>query len=460
MRFYIISALLSCMSCGGGRCSGDSKPGAVVIVVDALRADYLGVYGDERPISPNIDAFAKNATVFERFYSASSWTAPAFGTLFTGVSPEVHRAGKKPDKASRSQKQVYGRQLEPMRDDVRTIAETLDGVTSHAIINNSFLAKALGYHRGFGSYDIYHAKNNNVRPAAAVTDLAIDWLKGHDDEAFFLVVHYFDPHLEYNPPPKFRRRFSKPRVGRVGAKFNNIGGIKNGRFTPTDAEKQQIKALYSDEIAYVDQEVGRLLRYLDGTGKGDEAWVAFTADHGEELFDHGDFEHGHRFEDEVTRIPLIIRAPERLRARYGRRRVPQSVRQVDLHPTILSWFGRKPEKRVEGKSVTPLMAQAGSNRHAFMQYVFRGRDAEAIFDGTHKYIEHLEGKDSLLYNLKRDPEERAPIDDARQKKAMQAKLEKYKTTLRTVFKSGRDHRAVTLSPEVDEALKNLGYIEE
>jgi arylsulfatase A-like enzyme len=376
----------------------------------------------------------------------------------TGVSPEVHRAGKNPDKGSKSQKRVHGKRLEPMRDEVVTIAETLGDTNSHAIINNCYLTKQLGYHRGFKGYDLNPAANARGRRAGKVTDIAIDWLDEMTHESFFLLVHYFDPHLQYNPPPEFRRRFSKDKVGRIGRRFGDVGGIKSGRLKPTDDEKRQIKALYSDEIAYTDQEIGRLLKHLDRSGQGEDAWVFITADHGEELWDHGDFEHGHRFEDEVTRVPLIIRAPKRLRGQY-KSRVAQSARMVDIHPTIIELFGKTPQKPVEGTSLMPLMKGEGESRSAFMQYVYRGPDAESYFDGRFKFIKYLKGDDYRLYDMKHDPKERSTIRDDSAKTNMADKLNAFKKMLESKFDSQRAHRSVTLSPETTEALRKLGYVD-
>lgn len=433
-----------------------------MIIIDTARADRFGCYGYSKPTTPRMDVVARDAFIFERFYSSSPWTAPSFGTFFTGVSPAIHRAGKRAVQKSQTKKKVYGRELEPLRPSLVTLAEALGDIPSHAIINNSFLHPVLGYHRGFDRYDFKRANNKQLRAADAVTDLAIHWIQQNKNNAYLLVLHYFDPHMDYSPPESFREKFTAANVGRLKSTFGNLAGIKNGTFIPTDAEKRHIIGLYDAELAFVDHHVGRLLDYYDKEAQGRNAWIVLTADHGEEHFDHGDFEHGHRYEDEVVRLPLIVRPPERLKQEYQARTISTSTRLVDIYPTILDWFGKKPTQQIEGLSLNPLMKdnrdRQGKHRLAYMQYTFRGREAEALFDGQRKVISYLDQEECYVYNLRKDPMEKKQIRKGRIVKKMLAKLKNYKDTWQISDAEEMPSKTIQLPDDIEKSLRNLGYI--
>ena len=163
----------------------------MLIVVDTLRADHLGVYGYDRPTSPNLDEWAEGGAVFEHAFSTSPWTLPSFGTIFTGQLPSRHLAGtfvrgvdgRPPDRSQ------FG-QLDTL---LPTLAEAAAaaGFATAAVVNNAFLGPRFGVDRGFDSYDFSPAGNKQLRRADVVVDRALDWLRGQGETPFFLVIESY-----------------------------------------------------------------------------------------------------------------------------------------------------------------------------------------------------------------------------------------------------------------------------
>lgn len=389
----------------------DAPPEArrvVYVVVDTLKASGLGAWGYEQPVSPNLDAIAAEGVLFERAYSASPWTAPSFGTLFTGQPPLVHEAGIR----SRSAPKVGGLRMRALRADVPTLPELLgEGVTSGAILNNSLLHPTMGYGRGFDTYDHQDAFGSRYRNAQTVTADALQWVDTHGDGDFLLVVHYFDPHIGYEAPEPFRTRFATGEPGRVDIPFwRQNKQIRKGTFGATPEEQAYVRGLYDGEVAYTDHAIGTLVEGLEQRGILDTAWLVVTSDHGEEHWEHGGFEHGHRYEDEVTRVPLLLRAPG---GSWGAgTRVKAPVSHQDIVPTVLDGFGLEVPDHLPGKSLIPLARTPEDPlQPVLIQDNLYGRSRIAIVDDGFKLIRDRRGKTraEVLYDLRADPAEQSPL---------------------------------------------------
>lgn len=183
-------------------CAAQPSGQVILIVVDTLRADHLGTYGYALPTSPEIDRRAEGGAVFERAFSTSSWTLPAFGSIHTGRYPARHQAGSRSGGQARREgrgDEEFGarrRRFSRLAPDLPTLAETFaeHGFATGAIINNPFLHEGFGVARGFGTYDY-----DQERAADGVVRSALDWIDEQSDR-FFLLVHFMDPHLPYNAP--------------------------------------------------------------------------------------------------------------------------------------------------------------------------------------------------------------------------------------------------------------------
>ena len=433
----------------------------LLVVVDTLKASGCGCYGYRRRTTPVIDLLAERGVRFERFYAASPWTSPAFGTILTGVSPGVHRAGWETGKKNDEATTIKGVTITPLRDDLPTLAGLLGDVRSGAIVTNSLLAGELGYGRGFDTYDQEGASSTRHRRADEVTRAALEWLEGHAAEDFFLVVHYFDPHIAYMPPERYREAFVRGPCGRIAARFAAVKKVRNGSLRLSAREKACVRDLYDGEVRFVDQQIGELLSGMRRLDLLASTWIAVTADHGEEHWEHGTFEHGHRYEDEVTRVPLVVR-PACRGSTPAAATVSETASHVDLTATVLRIFGREIPESLEGRSLLPAMEGGRiEDRPAYMEFNLYGKQKHALFDGRFKIVRKPSDGSARLYDLKKDPAEKRPLTRGHPRFAgMLDRIQKHAAGLKARFeKDEKPDRKVRLSPRAAEALQELGYIE-
>ena len=437
------------------------RPGGdkmVMIIIDALRADALGCYGYDKPTSPTLDKLAAEGILFEQLHSASPWTAPSFGTIFTGVSPTVHGAGGFLARGSSKGTSLFGVTVGGIRSDLPTLPSLMpDNVKTGAIINNSFVCKTMGFAKGFDTFDHENAKLTRYREADKVTDKAVAWLKNNKDNPFFYVVHYFDPHIQYAPPKKYLPEFAPDKPRRISYPFIDHDSARTGKLKPSDAEKSYIRGLYNGEVRFVDDEIARLLDSMKELGLLKNTWIMVTSDHGEEHFDHGSFEHGHRYEEEVVKVPLILRAPQGLWRRGER--VKSNVSHVDLLPTVLDIFGVRPPMHLEGRTLFPIIeGKETADRTSYIEYnLFNGQQC-AFYDGQYKLVWDIRRKRGFMYDLKNDPKELTRLDKKHPAyAAMIKRLLDKRTKLKNTAK-GKLKNKGELSAEATEALKSLGYI--
>ncbi|HSD28752.1 MAG TPA: sulfatase, partial [Vicinamibacteria bacterium] len=269
------------------------RPHVFVYLVDALRADHLGCYGYSRPTSPNVDALAREATVF-RAIAPSSWTKASVASLFTGRSPIRHRA------------QDRGDTLVP---EAVTLSDRLSaaGYRTYALYANSWVGEPFGVDQGFGERLVLPARSDRLtrRLLARLARLA-------PEDRLFAYVHTIDPHAPYEPTPADRERFAPPgsAFGRVSAVWLEDTAARARRGEPLAPRLiEEVTALYDAEIAFNDRQFGRFLEELKRRGLYDDSLVVFTSDHGEELFDHGLLAHAHALHRELVQVPLVLAGP-------------------------------------------------------------------------------------------------------------------------------------------------------
>jgi len=414
-----------------------------------------------------MDSIASEGILFEKFYAASPWTAPSFGTILTGVSPAIHRTGKWLEKKETNSTLIGSLFLYPLNSKIKTLPELLEGTQRGAFMTNVFLHKSLGFARGFDYYNYDITRIIGSRRAKKVTELAVKWLTKVKDQNSFTVIHYFDPHTAYEPLPEYKKKFAPGGpVGRIKAPYGPELASLVG-FKPTEEEKDHIKHLYNAELRHVDDQIGVLVENMKKLGMLENTWLVITSDHGEEHFDHGWFNHGHRYEDEVTRVPLIIRAPGGKWAAGAR--VGFSASHVDLFPTILDLFSVSKPKYIEGKSLIPMIiGDDKKNRPCHMEYPLMPRNHYAYFDGRYKII-HLQGNENAkdkeyMYDLKKYPKETVKYNShhpefSRMKKEMDTYREGRKKYMDDFDLNEVRNRAY-LPQDVKKALESLGYIDQ
>ncbi|MBN2563220.1 MAG: sulfatase [Phycisphaerae bacterium] len=426
----------------------DSRPNVLLIVIDTLRVDRLGCYGSDLGATPRIDQLASEGVRFERAYSHAPWTLPAFASILTSLYPPQHGAGGRvPD-------------FRRLPGSVRTAAECFReaGFATAEVINVDFLGKSFGMTQGFDDVEFKaYPDNVQVRPAAKTTDAALAWLKSRRRQPFFMMVHYFDPHLVYAPPPPYRRRFAAAEdqhdTSWVFGTRRQIVAYRQGLVRFDEATIRRAEHLYNGEVAYTDHEVGRLLDGLDQLGLASSTITALTADHGEEFLDHGGFEHGHTLYEELVRVPLIIRDATRAPARE----VASVVGHVDLVPTLCDLAGVEPDPAFVGQSLVDLMnGETGENHPIAFEGNFWGRPLQGWLQGGYKLI-LSEARVPALFNLADDPGEKNDLTgvDPERVKQMLEDLELARKKMMIHMRG--DGAPVELSPEEFRRLRSLGY---
>ncbi len=425
-------------------CSRPQPPSVVLIVVDTLRADHLGAYGYDRPVSPNLDALAEDAAIFDNAFAAATWTLPSFASLFTGLYPSQHDAG-------RPYEDERGEQFSVIRAAARVFPEVLrqHGYATGAVVNAPFLHNGFGFDRGFDDYDWAPASDSQVRRADATVDAALAWLDEHADKPFFLFVHMFDVHRHYDAPEPFRGKFTDQFADTYG---ETLDTLESRNIAENNLDWPFIVAAYDEEIAFVDEHVGRLFDGMRSRGILDQSTVILTSDHGEAFDEHGSSGHGHTLFNEVLRVPLMIWGPE---VEAGRYEDPVSL--IDIEPTVLEVTGTGVETLGSGSSLWPLLTTGRSfpRRTLFAEWTRPG-ELKAVIRWPFKAILDPETDQRWLYNLSDDPHEEINLADSRESDFYEF-LSDLQALLRAEAEPGPDNRT-EIDPQVLEALKALGYI--
>ncbi|MFT7463507.1 MAG: choline-sulfatase [Pseudohongiellaceae bacterium] len=350
----------------GPSCSRDTRPSVLLISIDTLRADAVGpesAFG--KNLTPSIDALAAHGTTFTRATSVSPLTLPSHGTMLTGVRPGRHGLT------------VNGVAVPSLP--VPSLAESLRsaGYQTAAFVSSNMLDHRHGLNRGFAHYDDdLQLPGGPLRPHERRGDVtverAMDWL-GVQQDPWFAWVHLYDPHAPYQAP--------------------------GGRDAPP-------REAYADEVAFADQQVGRLLAAVEALG--DDVLIVLTSDHGEGLGDHGEETHGLLLYESTMHVPLIF---SRTEAQPGSFPQPGQLRDdvvglLDITPTVLDLLGLTSDPQLEGRSLLrrqpprslPLEARAGWFYYGFSPLV-------GVRHGELKLLGAPESKSPAwrLHDLANDP---------------------------------------------------------
>ncbi len=321
----------------------DARWNVLLITVDALRADRMSLYGHSRPTTPQLDAFARDAAVFENFFAVSAHTSPGIISLLTGQAPPVH--------AQTTQYSYYDALIP---SPLRTLAAA--GYDSIGYVTRGATYSDLGFTRG-----------QDGKPTdALLAELA------HSEKPFFAWLHTRETHLPYRPAPEFAGRFTRgmhldsPLLRAVREHTLVLRhpppklALRHAGDVPASAaDSEPLRALYDECVASADAQLGAWLAQLRESGLLERTIVVITADHGEELLEHGWVGHAStgydgKLTDEILHIPLIVRFPGGAHA--GRYRALSS--QVDLMPTlfaVLGIDGSALAANQEGVSLAPVL---------------------------------------------------------------------------------------------------------
>jgi arylsulfatase A-like enzyme/tetratricopeptide (TPR) repeat protein len=342
----------------------------LLITLDTTRADHLSCYNPGRARTPHLDALAARGVLFLHATAQVPLTLPSHACIMTGAYPTVHGL-----------RDMGGFVLDKSHPTIASLAQTA-GFSTAAFVGSRAVAKHFGLSQGFDTYDDDMGPQTEEgrlpgvyaeRRAAVVTDHALEWLKQNGQRRFFLWAHYYDPHTPYDPPEPYKHEYAAD--------------------------------LYDGEIAYMDEQVGRLLDGLDQLGLISRTLIIAVGDHGESLGEHGEATHGIFLYDATLHVPLIVAGPDA----PGGKVIDDQVRSIDLHPTVTEFLHLPPSPEAQGVSLWPLIehgTRVWSNysygETLYPRTYIRWSELRAMRTDDWKFIlaPHPE-----LYNLHRDPGE-------------------------------------------------------
>ncbi|HEV2720465.1 MAG TPA: sulfatase-like hydrolase/transferase [Thermoanaerobaculia bacterium] len=389
----------------------DTKAPIIIISIDTLRSDHLPAYGYSKVETPNLDAFRKDAILFQRAYAVCPLTLVSHASVLTGLLPTDHGI-----------RDNLGYNLNPK---ARTIAELLKtkGYATGAAVSAVVLRGDSGLKRGFDFWDedidldtTAISIGRSQRNGDVTREAAQKWIGEHKAQPFFFLFHIYEPHSPYEPPEPFKTKYGNS---------------------------------YDGEVAAADAIVGRFLDYLKEQGLYDRATIVLMSDHGEGLGEHGEEEHGILLYREDLQVPLMLKLPSE--AQHGQS-VATPVQLLDIFPTIAGAFGF--HETLEGRSLLDAAdGKVAGDRPLYAETYyprlhFGWNDLHSIIAGSDHYIHAPKPE---LYDLAADPAELTNVlaDKRRVYAALRERIQPY------------IHAAAAPSP-VDEEQKQqlaaLGYV--
>jgi arylsulfatase A-like enzyme len=393
------------------RCADDvveprARAPVLIYLIDTLRADHMGCYGYQRPTTPRIDAFARDAVRFEHAVAQSSWTKSSVASIFTGLRPRRHGANRWGD----------------VMADVPTLARLLSAADYEAVafVTNSAVAPRFGFDEGFAAYHLLAEQQISpefdgvvhpfqlVQQGADVLRLAaLDWLDARTSaRPFFLYLHASDPHDPYLPPEAFRQQLAPAADPTLGLSLT-VQDIMAGRRAASDRDRADMIDLYDADIAFADHEFGALMDGLRERGLYEDMLIVLVSDHGEAFGGHGTWQHGTSLYPEQIHVPLLIKFPGR---RHAGSVVSALAQHVDILPTILDALGLQPPDGLTGTSLLPALTcpdAAGRRPPAYLFVNVAAPALESIILGERQLIHHVRAvgphATRELYDLAVDP---------------------------------------------------------
>jgi arylsulfatase A-like enzyme len=465
-----------------------ARPDVVLVSIDTLRADHLGAYGRSPSLTPEMDRVASEGVKFTRGLAASPWTTPSVASMLTGLPTTRHGAGW-----PLSSGLTFNRS--PLEGRFTTLAERFAaaGYRTRAVVANGFLHPESGMAQGFDEFatpagGAMMASFMRELPlprlivgltppekwgdyrAQGLTDTALGWLAEADSRPLFLWVHYIDPHVPYQKDPAsldlavlsdMVHQDQPPTLEDgtvVGDVFVGTDLVRSGALWLGPKDRERLQRYYAGEVAYTDKHVGRLFEALRARGAKRPVVAALTADHGEEFWDHGHFEHGHDYYREVTWIPLVFWGPGAVPAG---RTISSVAGLVDVAPTLGALAGLPAAAAApdEGRSLAGLWGTGAETADAPARFSggnLYGLPAVLVEHGPYRFFLRANGTQEL-YDAVRDPLERHNLAFEHPEIA-----ERYRRVLEpqlaALMHTREGATAQKLTPEQLEALKALGYV--
>ena len=451
--------------------AGPGGPDVFVVVIDTLRHDRTG------PRSPTkrLSLLAARGTRFDRAYAQASWTKPSVASLFTSLYPSTHGANLRRDR---------------LAGDIPTLPEVLAdrGYRTAVFSANPWISPAFGFDRGVQFfhesehetfarlvmllrgiktfdkllpwqrpltaglrrleeiYGLRGARSTNCARDVAIVDSFRTWMGEAADHPVFAYFHLMSPHIPYDPPG--REHDFAPR--------DQVALLHQTEALP-EKRRELLLDLYDDTIGHVDRLLGRLIEVIEDSGRGENAIIVVTADHGEEFHEHGRWGHGKSLYDEVVRVPLVLVGPGVGAARTNR----SPAMLVDVLPTVAAIVGAEANPTWEGRDLRDLPGDGAAYAELIRE---GGFESFMLYRDGSKYLESSGGvgeeKRAELYDVRADPAESKNLTESAPRAAVAGwAAELGEMRERAAAKAGT--RAPSGQVEIDEdarrKLEALGY---
>lgn len=442
---WIAGALLALLTVACTEPAEVRPPNVLLYVVDTLRRDSLGVYGNAAVPTPRLDAFALQGVVFDQAASPSSWTRASIATLLTGYDPPRHGAVDRTGVLSRG---------------LPTLAERLadHGYQSAFVTANPNVASFFGFDRGVGEMvELFSRRSAGYVDAGEliarsdeVTRAALSWVDA-TPRPFFLTVLAIDPHSPYERPPGFDPLGLEVREDVDGSQASLQ------RHDLSLDQRAHIRALYDLEVAYSDRSFGELLDGLRARGLLENTVVIFTSDHGEEFWEHGRRGHGRSLSEAAIRIPLVV-------SHLGSKQIERGSRRGDpaglddIAPTVLDLLQLPPDPALPGRA----LFRGDAATPTFARLMLDGHDLAMAREARWKLVWDLAGDDQALFDLASDPLETTPVAPSATPESLAAHSRLQRAIAQGVERPPAEGSGATgpLPPEIERTLKALGYLGE
>jgi arylsulfatase A-like enzyme len=414
-----------------------------IYLVDTLRANHLEPYGYKKPVSPRLKDFAKEAVLFERAYSQTTWTRSSIACIQAGVFQSSHLVETRAD---------------ILPDFLPTIQSVLEshGYSNYGFVTNANLVPTFNFGKHYRKYfwlgasktrkgisshsgELFHIVERELRTA-------------NTSHPLYMYIHAMDPHWPYTPDAAYPGKLVIPECDEMAEK---------------NRTRDCLVALYDSEIYNSDFYFGKFIDLLRELNLYQDALIVFTGDHGESLGDHGAAHHGKTLYEAEIRVPLLIKFPQN---RFAGKRISETVRHIDIFPTVLKLFSFQVPPGLQGRSLLSTIAGTEvQNLPVFSELSLDKANKKSMVYGGNKVIANYgvnknSGEDFVfyeMYDVLADPDEL--VDISKQKPILfgflRTELEKWarqQSERRSLLKKPKE---AVLDDETKEILRSLGYLQ-
>ena len=466
-------ALLACLAgvlpfLGRAEPVAPQAPDIIFILIDTLRADRVGAFGNRRGLTPFLDSLAARGVVFQHTYAQSSWTSPSIASLLTSRFVSQHGV-------------VSPMSVLQAAEDTFPEALQRFGYMTAGFVANDLMSSEFGMAQGYDHYEAFPSQPTDALPmpvrATVLNEAALGWLGANaatvraGRRPYFVYLHYMEPHSPYAPSPEAMKHVLGsppwPDVKEVNDTF--FMSMKD----PVEPRAlRSIEDTYDAQVLTLDRQLAQFFEALEGRGLLEHAAIVVTADHGEEFKEHGLMSHGNTLFNEVTHVPLVVVPPWR----RSRADVSRVASLIDVAPTVLELAGVDRPASFEGQSLraelgdarwvdtvrrwlrTPWSRDAGAALSELPRSIVTPyrRHSRALVQGDEKLVEDVDGTD-VFFDLATDPGERAPDKLPAERREALREVRDALTARTERNRFGEQRRE--LDQGTRDRLRALGYIE-